>query len=273
MATGSFLLNSLSEETWYILPSVLKTYEKVFNDKFISKTHFEAIAELDNIADNPLVQKIGSKAIINMGGTLVRKAGFLDAMCGINGMDVLSQAFVSAMQDTDVDHVILNWDSPGGSAMGTPEFANLVYSLRGTKRITSFVSGSMCSAAYFIGAAADEIYASSQINQIGSIGVVTMHIDQSQMDKEEGIKYTYIYAGKHKIDGNPHEPLAPEALSRIQESLNYAYGIFLDSVSQFRGADKEEISKYAEGQVFNAGQLMGTPMIDGIATFDEILRS
>jgi signal peptide peptidase SppA len=234
----------------------------------MDKVKFDAIPD-NNIAGNPL-EIIGSKAVISMSGTLVRKAGYLDAMCGMAGMDMLGKLMQSAFANDAVDHVILNWDSPGGSAIGTPELADIVFSARDSKRITSFVSGKMCSAAYYIGSAAHEIYSSSAINSIGSIGVVMQHIDQSAADSSEGLKYTYIYAGKHKVDGNPHESLSPEAHGRMQKSADYLYGIFLDSVSKFRGAD---LSSFAEGQVFNAGQLIGTSMIDGIATLDEILRS
>jgi signal peptide peptidase SppA len=245
----------------------------VFNGKFINKQHFDAV--ISNVADNPqsLVTKVGSKAILNMEGTLVHKAGFLDAMCGIVGMDTLGNEFNKLVADMSIDHIILNWNSPGGSAIGTPELAELVYSARDKKRITSYIFGSMCSAAFFIGSAAHEIYSSSSLNSVGSIGVVTMHIDQSVADHAEGLSYTYIYAGKHKIEGNPHEKLSPEALANIQNKLDYSYGIFLDSVAKCRGVTSEEMSKYAEGQVFNAGQVVGTPLLDGITTLDEILRS
>jgi signal peptide peptidase SppA len=271
MVIGSHLLNSLSEDAWFVLPSTLKAYENILNSKFVDKFKFESIPSEagNNIASNPLKIENG-KAVLSMSGTLVRKAGYLDAMCGMTGMDTLSKLFTHAMNDDSVEHMVLEWDSPGGSAIGTPEFAEIVYSMRDRKRITSLVSGQMCSAAYYIGSAAHEIYSSSAINSVGSIGVVMQHIDQSGADSAEGLKYTYIYAGKHKVDGNPHESLSPEAHGRMQKSADYLYGIFLDSVSKFRGAD---VSAYAEGQVFNAGQLIGTPMIDGIATLDEILRS
>ena len=275
MVTGSYLLNAMSEETWFILPSILKSYEKVFNSKYIDKDRFDAIIDKskDNIADNPLLEIIGNKAVINMEGTLVRKAGFLDAMCGISGMDSLTNLFNQVIDDDEIEHVILNWDSPGGSAVGTPEFAEIVYAARDKKRITSCISGCMCSAAYFIGSAAHEIYATSQINDVGSIGVVMMHVDQSQADAESGLKYTYIHAGKHKVDGNPHEALSPEVLAGLQDKLNYTYGIFIDSVAKYRGVTTDMISEYAEGKVFKAGQVVGTPLLDGIATLNEILRS
>lgn len=274
MVTGSYLLTALCEETWFVLPSVLKTYERVFNGKFIDKQHFESV--VNNVAGNPqekIVTKLGSKAILSVEGTLVRKAGYLDAMCGINGMDSLSNEFSKLVSDQSIDHIILNWDSPGGTVTGTPEFAEVIYNSRNAKRITSFISGSMCSAAFFIGSAAHEIYSSSKFNSVGSIGVVTMHVDQSASDDAQGLNYTYIYAGKHKIEGNPHEKLSPEALANIQNKLDYTYGIFLDSVSNYRGAKTEDMNKFAEGQVFNAGQVVGTPLLDGIVTLNEILRS
>jgi signal peptide peptidase SppA len=275
MAIGSYLLNNLCSETWFIKPETLKMYEQVFNSKYIDNEKMQTIiGEYDKQEQkNSLLDVHGSKAILNIEGTLLRKAGFLDALCGVIGMNELQLAAYEALTDNSIDHLILNFDTPGGSALGTPEFAEMIYSMRSSKRITSLVSGQMCSAGIFIGAAAHEIYSTSPINDIGSIGVVAMHVDQSKADAEEGLKYTYIYSGKHKIDGNPHEALTPQALADIQNKLDYSYGVFLDSVAKYRGITSDELSKFAEGQVFKAGQLMNSPLLDGMSTLDEILRS
>jgi capsid assembly protease len=277
VAIGSNLLNYLSTESWMILPSVLQSYEKVLTDKFLDGKNFSKLAstiseQFSSEVDDG-VYTIGSKAVINLEGTLLRKAGYLDAMCGVKGMNILSQSFSNIADDPRVDHIIMCIDSPGGSAIGTPEFAELVYNSRTKKRITALVTGQMCSGAFFIGSAAHEIYSTSSINDIGSIGVVMCHVDQSAQDSADGLKFSYVYAGKHKINGEPHSALSPEARAEFQSSVDYTYSIFKEAISKYRGVSLEEVEKFADGKVFAAGQVIGTVLLDGITTLDEVLRS
>jgi signal peptide peptidase SppA len=272
---GSHLINRLNDTSWYLRPQVLQTFESVLNSKLIDNLNkMEFPNEEESDETNPLNRQIiNDKIIINIEGTLMRKAGYLDAMCGFIGMNILEGEIVSALNNPQINHIIFNWDCPGGSTAGTPQLANLIFEARQQKRITSCVSGCCCSAAYFIGSAADDLYATSEIDDIGSIGVVAMHVDRSEQDKMNGLKYTYIYAGEHKIDGNPHEPLNNKSFESINRTVQYDYEVFLKAVEKNRSIDREYLMKYAEGQVFKAGELVNTKMIDGIISLDKLLRS
>ena len=54
--------------------------------------------------------------------------------------------------------------------------------------------------------AADEI-AVTTTGYAGSVGVVMRHVDFSRALANDGIAVTHIFAGAHKVDGNPFEPL------------------------------------------------------------------
>lgn len=279
MVTGkSLLLNKLSTTSWMVRPEFLVTMQNILQLKFVDNLNLKELfgVEIDpeavasKYADIP-INRSGSKLLIEIEGTLIPKGSWMDTFCGFVGMQQLSSILKDAKEDSYIDHVILSWDCPGGSAQGTPELAKTVKELSNSKRVTSLVTGNMCSAAYFIGSAADEIYSTSLINDVGSIGVVALHVDQSEYDKSKGLKYTYLSAGKYKTMGNPHESLNPESFGELMSGINYSYEIFKKAVQEYRGFTDEEIEQVAEGRVFAAGQAIQNKLIDGVASLEEIL--
>jgi ClpP class serine protease len=129
----------------------------------------------------------------------------------------------------------------------------------------------MCSAAYFVGSACDEIYSESMINDVGSIGVVALHMSQQGLDNAMGLKYTYLTAGKYKAMGNQHEDLNDESKAELMRSINYSYKIFTESVQKYR--PQLNISEVAEGRVFKTGEAVDNKLIDGLCSLADILNN
>src|SRR5690606_24272723 len=101
----------------------------------------------------------------------------------------------------------LDISSPGGEAAGMSGVAELIRAVRQTKPVLAFVNDVAASAAYGIASATDEIVV-SPTSILGSIGVVMIHADRSGELAAQGIRPTLIFAGSHKVDGNPFEPLS-----------------------------------------------------------------
>ena len=74
------------------------------------------------------------------------------------------------------------------------------------------------SAAYAITAAADRIWL-TRTAEVGSIGVVAVHVDESVADAKAGFNYTFLHAGAHKVDGHPHAPLPAPVAADIQTDI------------------------------------------------------
>ena len=81
--------------------------------------------------------------------------------------------------------------------------------------------------------------ASAQVT--GSIGVVAIHVDESAADTMAGRKYTLIHAGAKKVDGNAHEPLAPEAHADIQADVDALHEAFVALVARNRDLAPEVV--------------------------------
>jgi signal peptide peptidase SppA len=215
----------------------------------------------------------GSIAKVDLKGVLMPGGGsILGMLFGFpSPLESFKEGFAAAMADPNVGHVIIDVDSPGGVTDGIPEAAAMMRDLRAQtgKGVTAFVNTLAASAAYWLASQADEIVTTPS-GMTGSIGVYATHRDLSQMQADLGVKTTLIKAGKYKVEGNPFEPLSPEALDHIQADVNYFYDLFTADVAQGRGVDQQAvIDGYGEGRVLPARTAQQAKLVDRIETLGE----
>ena len=214
---------------------------------------------------------IDGVAVIDIDGVIAKKANMFMQVSGACSTELLKRDIEDALDDPSVHSIVLDIESPGGAVNGTQELAQSIFESRGQKPIVAFANGLMASAAYWIGAAADEVYA-SETASVGSIGVVAQHVDISQADKKAGVKRTEIFAGKYKRIASENEPLSDEGRSDIQGKVDYLYSIFVSDVAKFRGvSEKKVLADMADGRVLIGKQAVDAGLVDGVSTLDAVI--
>ena len=210
-------------------------------------------------------------AVISILGTLVRRTGAMDAASGLTSYASISSQINAAINDPNVDAVLLDIDSPGGEAGGAFDLADEIVSARSTKPIWAVANDDAFSAAYAIACSAERIYL-TRTGGVGSIGVIALHVDQTQRDALDGYRYTAIYAGDRKNDLSPHLPLSNEASTALQTEVDRLYEMFVSTVATNRGLDAQAVRDTQAG-LFYAGDAIEAGFADAIGTADDALRA
>jgi len=187
------------------------------------------------------------------------------------GYAYIERAMKRGMADGNVKGIALVIDSPGGEVAGNFALVDKIYAMRGIKPIRAFAAESAYSAAYSIASAADKIVV-SRSGGVGSIGVVTSHVDISKMLDDIGYKITFIFAGQHKVDGNPYETLKPEVKERIQARIDELYTIFVQTVARNRDMEEQSV-RDTEALTFSAAQATSNGLADDIGELDDSLTA
>ena len=156
------------------------------------------------------------------------------------GYQYIEKALIRGLDDSNVKAVALLVDSPGGMVAGCFELADKIYAGRERKPIRAFAADHAYSAAYALASSASEIVV-TRSGGTGSVGVVTAHVDYSGAIEKEGIKVTFVFAGEHKVDGNPYQALPEAVKNRMQERINRIYGAFTSTVARNRGMEETEV--------------------------------
>lgn len=201
-------------------------------------------------------------AVIPVHGSLINR--FPYSLGFITGYQYIANMIQLAIADIDVKGIVLDINSHGGECAGCFELADLIRESSSIKPIVSFVDSNGHSAAYAIASAASKIYVTESAS-VGSVGVVAAHFDYSKMMDEVGVKVTFIFAGDHKVDGNPYQELSGETKDRIQASVDRHYDNFVSRVSSFRSLDRSIILN-TKADVFDSQSALELGLIDGIMT-------
>ena len=270
------ILTAFAAESWAMQPEKLDALCRFVAYK-ANGGEFSGEEIAARIGDKARGQKdgvnAGSIAVIPVYGVLAQRLNMMSEISGGTSYQLLSRQIHEAFDNPDVGHIVLDIDSPGGAVSGCQELVSEIMALRGgDKKIYAQVNSLAASAAYWIAAACDEIYVTPS-GRAGSIGVYTVHEDVSEMLAKEGVKLTYIHAGKYKVEGNPAEPLSDQAKKHIQTGVDDSYRAFVDGVAAGRKVDPSFVeANFGQGRVFGAKTLKGCGMVDGIATLSETLR-
>ena len=215
----------------------------------------------------------GGIAVIPIYGVITQRGNMVDDVSGpgMVSTQIVTQMLRQAVADDAVSQILLDIDSPGGSVYGVSELGDAILSARARKPVVAIANSLAASAAYWIGSQAGEFYVTSG-GEVGSIGVWQAHQDYSKAMDEAGVKTTLISAGKFKVEGNPYAPLDEEAQGFMQSRVDDYYAAFTKAVAKGRGVPITQVRDgMGQGRVLGADAALAQNMVDGIASFDQVL--
>jgi len=265
-------VGNLISGAWALHPDKLAEFDVLFQNyvrdgKGLVEA-FEAKATQRPAEPEPYQVREGV-AVIPVEGTIARRMNMFMRFSGGTSTELLRKDIETAAADPDVEAILLEVDSPGGSVHGLAELNEAIGNVE--KPIVVFAAELMASAAYWIGSAAARIVASPSA-EIGSIGVAMLHVDKSKQLESAGVKATWLTAGKYKRIVTNVEPLSREGQDYLQGMLDHYYSLFVDAVADNRGVSTETVlEKMADGKIFIGEQALTAGLVDEIGDMETAL--
>ena len=205
---------------------------------------------------NPLNYELrNGVAIIPIHGLLTKRTEFFSSLMGTTSYEDIFNAISDAIEDEKVEKILLDIDSLGGEVSGLFDLVDFIFNSRNQKPIYSVANDYACSAAYAIASATSHIFV-NRTSCVGSIGVIATHLDVSEADKKDGIKFTTVYAGDKKNDLSPHEPISENAIKDLQAEVDRLYDIFVATVSRNRYLSESKIKKTQAATYFGQNAII-----------------
>ena len=187
------------------------------------------------------------------------------------GYDYITAAIKRASADTTVRAIVLDINSPGGMVRGCSECGDAIAAAAKVKPVIAYAADTAASAAYWLASQATEIHVSNT-GEVGSIGVITGHVDYSEMLKSVGIKYTPLFAGERKADLNPYLPLSDEAKAAMLKRLNAVYAEFISAVARGRGMNGNDV-RNTQAAMFASKESVRVGLADRVSTRAEVMSA
>ena len=171
-----------------------------------------------------------------------------------------------AEKSDDIKGVVIRVNSPGGSALASDIIYNSIKNM--TKPVYISMGGVAASGGYYISAAGDKIYADKE-TLTGSIGVITMIPNISELLKKAEINYSVISKGKYSDMGSLVRDLTEDEKDKIRASSLKVYEEFVDRVAEGRNMTREEVLKSAEGRVWLGEEAKEIGLVDEIGGIEK----
>ena len=205
-------------------------------------------------------------AIVPVIGTLVARSGYLGAASGLTAYSDIAESIDAAATDPGIRAILLDVDSSGGEVGGLFDLVDHIQAIRAQcgKPIWAVADEAALSAAYAIACTADRLYL-TQTGEVGSVGVVAIHVDESAADAQAGRAWSFIHAGAAKVDGNPHQPLSDSARATLQADVDALYGKFTALVAERRRLSPDAV-RATEAAVYRGDQAVVAGLADKVGT-------
>jgi len=168
--------------------------------------------------------------------------------------------------------LLLDIDSPGGSASGSEV---LYYSLKKVaerKPVVAYIRGIGASGGYYLCCAASRVTALPSA-LVGSIGVIYLRPILEQLLGKLGVEFSVFKEGRLKdMSGFWRSPTSEEE-GKFQELISEIYDNFVSVVAQGRSMEEAAVRQLATGEVFTAKRGKDLGLVDDLGGFDQALET
>jgi len=178
---------------------------------------------------------------------------------------------ISALaQDPRIRSVVLDIDSPGGSATVADTIYRSLRHLSARKPTVAYIRGAGLSGGYLMACGAAKIVA-LPTSLVGSIGVILMRPVVEELMQRVGVQMVITKEGHLKDMFQPFRAPTDEEQAKLQALTGEMYEWFVDAVATSRGLDAEVVRGYATGEMYSAtkGKEMG--LVDELGDWDAAL--
>ena len=213
-----------------------------------------------------LYQVVDGVAVVDVTGSLVHRGSWIGESSGVTSYEGLhAQIDAIRAEASSLRGVALEVDTFGGEVAGVFDLADAVRALSSVLPVWAFVAENALSAGYAIASQAERIIV-PRTGEVGSIGVLCMHVDYSRQLEDDGIVVTLVKAGGHKTDGNPFEPLPEDVFEEWSADAEALRQTFAQTVAAGRdGRLSAEAALATEARCFRGEEAVRLGLADEVS--------
>ena len=183
-----------------------------------------------------------------------------------------SRLIHSIATDTRLKALLLDIDSPGGSATGSEVLYREIQRVSEIKPVHAYVRGMAASGGYYLACAASRVYALPTA-LVGSIGVIYLRPVLEQLLTKIGVEFSVYKSGEFKdMTGFWRAPSDRDS-EKFQELINDIFDNFVTVVANGRSLEESKVREVATGEVLTAQRGINVGLVDEIGDFKDALEA
>jgi protease-4 len=203
-------------------------------------------------------------SVIRMEGTMVTG----DVYDGDTiGSEVVGRELREAADDPLVDAIVLRVNSPGGTPAAAQEIIGDLEYAKTKKPVVVSMGDMGTSAAYYVSAHADRIYANPDTFTAG-VGVIWKFSDISRWMEKEGYNVSTVKSGSKKDMGSTSRPLSTDEEEYAQKIVTDSFENFIADITAQRVIARSDIE---DGRVIRGADAVKINVVDELGNLNDAI--
>ena len=253
-----------------------ETFEEYMQDRFGDSDESDyatvGFADYLTVADRENPPGSGSDKQV---GVVVVAGNIVDgsATPGVAAGDSVARLIRKAAENDDYKALVLQVDSPGGSAFASEVISGAVETVSDAgKPVVVSMSSVAASGGYYVSARADEIWAyPSTIT--GSIGVGAVLFTAPKLLERIGFSEDGLGTTPLSGQGRIGADLDEGARRVVDASIGWVYERFVGHISEGRGMSFDEVDAIGRGRVWIGSDAASIDLVDHLGTVEDAAKS
>ena len=202
--------------------------------------------------------------VIRMEGTMVTgEASDAESI----GSEVVGKELRQAADDPMVEAIVLRVNSPGGTPAAAQEIIGDLEYAKSKKPVVVSMGDMGTSAAYYVSAHADRIYANPDTFTAG-VGVIWKFSDISRWMENEGYNLSVVKSGSKKDMGSEARPLSADEQTYAQKIVDDSFETFIADVTSQRMIARSDIQ---DGRVIRGADAIKINVVDELGNLNDAI--
>lgn len=203
-------------------------------------------------------------SVVRMEGTMVTGEVYDDEFIG---SEVVGRELREAADDPLVEAIVLRVNSPGGTPAAAQEIIGDLEYAKTRKPVVVSMGDVGTSAAYYVSAHADRIYANPDTFTAG-IGVIWKFSDISRWMEKEGYNVSIVKSGSKKDMGSTSRPLTTDEEEYARKVVTDSFETFIADILSQRVIVRSDIE---DGRVIRGADAVKINVIDELGNLNDAI--
>jgi protease-4 len=173
----------------------------------------------------------------------------------------------SAADDPITKAIVLRVNSAGGTPAAAQEIIRDLEYAKTKKPVVVSMGDMATSAAYYVSAHADKIYANPDTFTAG-VGVIWTFSDISGWNSQEGYNISVIKSGTKKDMGSTARPISEDERGYAQKIVNDSFEMFISDVTTERMIARSDID---DGRVIRGADAVKINVVDELGNLNDAI--
>ncbi|MCX6688689.1 MAG: signal peptide peptidase SppA [Methanoregula sp.] len=203
-------------------------------------------------------------SVVRMEGTMMTgDFSDIDAI----GSEHVGRELRDAADDPMAKAIVLRVNSPGGTPAAAQEIIRDLEYAKTKKPVVVSMGDMATSAAYYVSAHADKIYANPDTFTAG-VGVIWTFSDISSWNDREGYNISIVKSGTKKDMGSTSRPISQDERGYAQKIVNESFETFISDVTAQRMIARSDID---DGRVIRGADAVKINVVDELGNLNDAI--